>query len=156
MTFFQRLALAATLLFAPLAAQAADLTITAANVVAGSNSSTEVGTAGATITAGQAVYRDTTDGKYKLSDSNGAAAVRVPRGVALHASANGQPLTILKSGDVTIGATITAGVAYYMSDTPGGICPVADVGSGEYATFIGIATSTTVLKVNITPSGVAL
>ena len=55
-----------------------------------------------------------------------------------------------------LGATLTAGVAFYLSDTPGGICPVADVGTGEYATVLGFATSTTVLNLKIQESGVAL
>jgi hypothetical protein len=51
---------------------------------------------------------------------------------------------------------MTAGVAYYLSDTPGGICPVADLGTGEYPSIVGIATSTTVLNVNFQSSGVVL
>lgn len=134
----------------------ADITITAANVLKGNGANLEHGTAGAATTAGQTVYRDA-NGKYQLADSNsGTAIARVPRGIALHAAGANQPLTILLSGPVTIGATLTAGVAYYQSDTPGGICPVADVGSGEYATIIGIATSTSVLAVEIKASGVAL
>lgn len=134
----------------------ADLSITAANVVPGADARTESGTAGATVMAGQAVYLDAATNSYKLADSNGAAALRTPVGLALHGAAAGQPLTVQKSGDITIGATLTAGVAYYMSDTPGGICPVADIGSGEYACIIGIAKSTTVLDINIQASGVAL
>lgn len=135
----------------------ADLSITAANVVRGTDSTISTGIAGATITAGQAVYLDTANNRYKLADNNGASAlVRTPVGIALHGASAGQPLTILTGGDVTIGATLTAGVAYYLSDTPGGICPVADLLTGEYPTLIGIAKSTTVLDVNIQPSGVAL
>jgi hypothetical protein len=135
----------------------ADLTITAASVVADANSTTETGVLGATVTAGQALYKDTADSRWKLADNNGASAlIRTPTGIALNGGASGQPVRVLRSGDITIGATMTAGVAYYLSDTPGGICPVADVGSGEYPSIIGIAISTTVLKVNFTPSGVAL
>lgn len=134
-----------------------DITITAANVAAGSDSQQERGTAGATITAGQAVYKDAADGKYKLADNNSAtAAVRQPLGIALNGASDGQPLTIHKLGDITIGATLEAGTTYYLSDTPGGICPIADVGSGEYAAIIGIAKSTSVLAVKINYSGVAL
>jgi hypothetical protein len=135
----------------------ADLSITAANVIAGSGATRKVGIAGATITAGQVVYRDSADGKYKLADNNSAtAAARAPKGIALNGAANGQPLCVLTEGAVTIGATLTAGVAYYLSDTPGGICPVADLASGEYPSIIGIAKSTTVLDVKIQSAGVAL
>lgn len=135
----------------------ADLTITAASVISASGSSVDRGTAGATITAGQAVYKDAATGKYLLADNNSAtAAARTPAGIALNGASNGQPLAVHRSGDITIGATLTAGVAYYLSDTPGGIGPVADLAAGEYPTVIGIAKSTTVLAVDINASGVAL
>jgi len=132
-----------------------DISITAGNVVSGSNAVTENGFAGAAITAGQAVYRDTA-GLYQLADSNGAAALRVTRGIALNSAGANQPLAIQRQGDITIGATLTAGVTYYLSDTPGGICPLADVGSGEYACIVGIAKSTTVLAIGINASGATL
>lgn len=135
----------------------ADLTITAASVISSNSSGIEHGTAGATITAGQVVYRDASDGKYKLADNNSAtAAVRSPRGIALNGASNGQPLAIHREGHITTGATMTAGVAYYLGDTPGGICPVADLASGEYPSVLGVSTSTTVLDVNIQEAGVAL
>jgi hypothetical protein len=134
----------------------ADISITAANVVPGSDAVRESGTAGATITAGQLVYLDTSDMKYKLADSNGAAALRVPNGIALNGASNGQPLSVQKGGDITIGGTMTAGIPYFLSDTPGGLCPLPDIGTGEYSCIVGIAKSTSVLSVNIQPSGVAL
>jgi hypothetical protein len=134
----------------------ADISITAANVVAGSDAVRESGTAGATITAGQLVYLDTSDMKYKLADANGAAALRVPNGIALNGASNGQPLSVQKGGDITIGGTMTAGIPYFLSDTPGGLCPLPDIGTGEYSCIVGIAKSTAVLAVNIQPSGVAL
>lgn len=135
----------------------ADLTITAANVIAGAGADVKHGTSGATITAGQAVVRDPATGKMVLADSDHAtAALRIPAGIALHAASDGQPLAWLKSGPIAIGATLTAGVAYYLSNTAGGICPVADVGAGERSVLIGIATSTSVLNVDIQDSGVTL
>jgi hypothetical protein len=133
----------------------ADISVTAGNVVSGSNAVTENGFAGAAITAGQMVYRDAA-GLYQLADSNGAAALRVPRGVALNSAGANQPLAIQRSGDITIGGTLTAGVTYYLSDTPGGICALADVGSGEYACIVGIAKSTSVLAIGINASGATL
>ena len=135
----------------------ADLTITAASVIAATDAVTESRNAGAAITAGQVVYYDSATDTYKLADSDSAtAAVRSPRGIALNGGGTGQPILIIKSGSVTIGATMTAGLAYYVSKTAGGVCPVADIASGGYATVLGISTSTTVFKVNITESGVAV
>ena len=135
----------------------ADISITATSVIAGGGAKTVEGVAGASITAGQVVYLDTTTGTYKLADNDSAtAAVRSPDGIALNGAASGQPIEVLTRGRVTIGATLTAGVAYYLSGTPGGICPVADLSTGDYPTIIGIAVSTTVLDVLIHESGVAL
>lgn len=134
----------------------ADLSITAANVVAAASASVKHVTAGATITAGQVVYLDTATNTYKLADCDGAAALRSPAGIALNGASSGQPLAICYEGAVTIGATLTAGVAYYLSPTAGGICPVADLSAGDYPTIVGIATSTTVLNVKFQESGASL
>lgn len=139
----------------------ADLSITAASVLAGTGATTRRGQAGETITAGQAVYLDTGDSQWKLADSDSAtAAVRgegsAGLGIALNGASDGQPITVLTEGPITIGATLTAGVAYYLSDAPGGICPVGDLATGDYPAVIGIATSTTVLNVDPNASGVAL
>jgi hypothetical protein len=134
----------------------ADIVITPASVVPGANAIIEHGWAGATILAGQVVYRaDSTDGKYRLADNNVPTPVEVhtPRGIALHGASANQPLTIIKSGTVTMGATLVANTAYYLSDTPGGICLVADltvpIATGEQPVMLGFSASTTVLNVDI-------
>lgn len=135
----------------------ASLSITAANVIKGSNATVEYGTAGATITAGVVVYLDEADGEYKVADADSAtAAAKNPRGIALNGASDGQPLAIIRKGDVTIGATMTAGLAYYLSPTPGEIGVVADVLSGDDPIILGIAKSTTVLTVDIQDPGVTL
>lgn len=135
----------------------ADLTITPASVVAGKSARVKHGTSGETITAGKAVYKASTSRKWMLADSNGTPAeARAASGIALNGASLNQPLAVLESGDVTIGATLTPGVAYYLSDTPGGICPVADVGTGESVCLLGIAKSATVLGVSIQAPGVQL
>lgn len=135
----------------------ADLTITAASVLQGAGATIKHVTSGATVTAGKTVVRDPASGKWVLADSNHAtAALRTPGGIALNGASDGQPLTVLTAGPVTLGAVLTAGVPVYQSDTAGGICPVADVGSGERSVLIGMPTSTSVLNVAIADSGVAL
>jgi hypothetical protein len=136
----------------------ADLSITAASVVAGSGATIDRSkNAGAALTAGQVVYLESSSSTYKLADCNSATAeVRTPVGIALHAAASGQPVAVLTKGPVTIGATLTAGVAYYLSGTAGGIRPVADNTTGDYPAVIGMASSTTVLVVNIQAPGAVL
>lgn len=134
----------------------ADISITPANVVSGTGSKVDHGKAGATITAGQLVYEASTR-KHLLADNNsGTTAARVPKGFALNGASDNQPLAVHKEGPLTLGAVLTAGTSYYLSDTPGGLCPVADLASGENAVFVGIAASASVLNVDIQASGVTL
>lgn len=133
----------------------ADIVITAANVIAGAGATILHGSAGATATAGQAVVRNAA-GQYVLSDADGATpALKNVTGITLNGASANQPLSVLKDGPITIGGTLTPGASYWLSATPGGICPDADVGAGENAILIGVATSATVLLVNITNSGAA-
>lgn len=148
---------AMTLLFSAPVAHAADLSVTAANVVAGSDAVIDrTHNAGASVSAGQVVYLDSTTKNWKLADDDGASVeIRTPIGIALHAAASGQPLAVQKGGSITIGATMTAGIVYFLSSTGGGICPVADLTTGKYVSLIGVATSTTVMNLNFLYTGVS-
>ena len=53
-------------------------------------------------------------------------------------------------------AALAAGVAYYLSGTPGGVRPVADNTTGDYPVVLGMAKSTSVLSVHIVEAGVAI
>lgn len=135
----------------------ADLTITATSVVKGTGAITASEIAGAAITAGQTLYKDPADNKVKLYDADGAsAAIRTFYGIALNGAATNQPVTVLTDGPITIGATTAVGVAYYGSDVPGGICPFADLESGDYPTIIGIGISTTQIRVRPLAAGVVI
>lgn len=135
----------------------ADISVTASAVVPNGSANIQHGTAGATITAGQVVYKDSSTGKYGLSDANGASAsIKSVAGVALNGASDGQPLAVAIYGDVTMNAVLTAGTAYYLSATPGGICPVADLTTGDVVVQIGIAKSTSVLSVHPQAPGVTL
>jgi len=125
----------------------ADLSITAANVAPGTDATKDTGTAGEALTAGQAVYKKSSDGKYYKADCNSATAeVRVASGIVLTGSAANQPVVVQTAGSITIGATVSNGVVYYLSGTAGGIRPVADNTTGDYVQTIGIATSASVIK----------
>lgn len=134
-----------------------DLVITAANVLAGANANTEVGTAGEAITQGKALYKAGATGKWMLGDNNSATAeARKATAIALCAAAANQPVVVFKGGDLTIGATLVAGSAYYLSETPGGIQPAADLASGEDVCQIGIARTASVLAVAFQSPGVTI
>lgn len=135
-----------------------DVAIVATNVVAGTDSKQVRGIAGAAIAAGKLVARDPATKKFVLADTNHATIpeLKEPEGVALHAAENNQPLTVLTAGDLTVGTVLTAGTDYWASDTPGGICPRADVGSTERVVQVGIAKTNSVLAVNFQRPGVTL
>lgn len=133
----------------------ADLSINSALVVGGTNSTRDTGTAGETITAGQPIYLDATTNKWMKSDNNGTGT-RTVHGISLNGASLNQPVSIHKSGDITIGATLVAGTDYWLSGTAGGICPRADLAAGMDTIQIGIAKSTTVLSVDIQDPGVTL
>lgn len=133
----------------------ADISVTASSVKA-SGARIVNGTAGEAITAGQVVYSEASSGKFKLADSDSdTAEVKIAAGIALNGAADGQPVAVATKGDVTFNAVLTAGTAYYLSETPGGIQPAADLG-GEDVVFLGLAKSTTVLALNIQIPGVTL
>lgn len=137
----------------------ADLSITAASVLPGDNAEIDHdGRAGETITAGKVVYKDASTKKYLLADNNSVTvAARQGIGIALNGAALDQPLEVQRSGDITIGAALTAGAPYYLSETAGGIQPAADlVTTGEYICLLGLAESTTVLHLDIQFPGVAV
>lgn len=135
-----------------------DISITATSVLPTGTTLLEHGIAGASVTAGQPVYKEASTGKFKLSDNDNATAeVRGVYGVAMHAAGAGQPLAVaLPGSDITLNAVLTAGVDYYLSATAGGICPIADVTSGHDPVRVGYATSTTNLKVAVSDPGVTL
>jgi hypothetical protein len=134
-----------------------DLTITSTNVVGDGSARRTTGTAGVAITAGQAVYFDTTVNKWLLADSNSATvAAKTAGGIALNGAALNQPVVVHVDGDLTIGATLVPGTAYYLSATAGGICPAADLTTGSAVCELGLAKSATVLAVRIVAPGVTL
>lgn len=134
----------------------ADLSVTAANCVPGSDARTVQGIAGETITAGMAVYKAAATGKWMKADADGSGEAHTAVGIALTGSSLNQPIVVQTRGSITLGATLTANTSYFLSGaTAGGICPVADVGTGEYLQLIGIATTTAVMKLSFEATGVA-
>lgn len=129
----------------------ADLAITASQVIAGTDGTIRTGTAAGTITAGQPLYLNTSS-SLSPCDADGDATTSVCVGIALHASLAGQPIQYQNGGSITLGAaaTMTVGETYITSDTAGGIRPIADVDAGDYMTFLGFASSASVLKMPAT------
>ena len=135
-----------------------DISITAANVTL-VGGPTEDLIAGAAINAGQVAYKEASTGKAKLADNDNATAeVRAARGVAVNSAGSGQSVRLAKDGAVIdLGsAVLTAGVDYYLSGTAGGICPRADVTTGDDPVRIGMALTTQRLQLDFADPNVTL
>lgn len=131
----------------------ADYSPTASSVAPGSGSAFQDGTAGATATAGKVAYQDSSDDKFKLADCTTSSATATVVGFFLNGVSDGQPTRIHTKGPLTFDAIFTAGAVVVLS-TSGNMCPVADLLSNDYVCTLGVATSTTVLDVQIHNSGV--
>ncbi len=137
----------------------ADISVTAANVLAGSTATTELVTAGDTLTAGMILYKDTADeNKYKKARAN-ASGTAAGDGIALHSAASGQPILVAKpqrGGDINLGATLAVGTIYVVSaGAAGGIAPLTDLSSGHYPVIIGVATTSSNLSMTLIDPSVA-
>jgi hypothetical protein len=135
----------------------ADISITTANVKLVSGP-TKSRMAGAVVTAGQVLYQASATKKSGLSDNDSATAeIRAVDGLALNGAAADQPVEIAINGAVVnVGAVLTAGTDYYLSGTPGGICPRADVTTGDDPIRIGIALTTSNLQLDFADPNVTL
>jgi hypothetical protein len=128
----------------------ANLTITAASVLASATALTGEGVAGAAITQGQPLYKDATDSKrLKLADANAAASAEVV-GISLNAGSTGQPVKYAYDDALfTPGGTLVVGETYALSATAGALCPIADLTTGDrpVVCFVAISTTQAVLRI---------
>jgi len=138
-----RLLAVAALFAAPIAAHAADLSVTAASFKTGARAKFKDAIAGVAITAGQAVYLDG-NGKWQLADANGTGTTAV-EGLAAHTAAADQVLSVVyEDDDLTLGATLSmVAPVYVLSGTAGGIAPTADITTGWHPKPFIVAKSTT-------------
>ncbi len=131
-----------------------DVTVTAAEVLPGANTSYVTGTLGATVTAGQCVYLDSTTATYKLADTDASAAAADAIGIAMNGGASGQFVKIATGGLIDPGFTVTLGEIYVVSGTAGGVAPVADLAANDYTHILGVGISASSLKLAQVDSGV--
>lgn len=133
----------------------ADITITAGNVLKGTGAKTRAVRYGGTITAGMAVYEDTSDSSdCKAADCDASSTTAAVAGIALNGGADGQPGEILTEGPITIGGTAVVGTIYVLSGNAGGIAPSTDLAQNDYVSVIGVGISATQIYVKINNSGV--
>ena len=129
----------------------ANITITASDVAPGANVMQVKGVAGATITAGQALYLDALTNTYKLASAT-AEDTAVFKGIALCSASAGQPVVIAKNdSDLDLGNQLSVGEVYCVSATAGAIAPVADLVTGNFVSIVGIANASDSLYVITDP-----
>jgi len=131
----------------------ADLVQTVANVRMQTNTLRRSETAGEAISAGMPVYRKSSDNKwYQTIDTSATTALA--GGIALTNASTDDLIDIALSGDLNVGATLTLAEIYVVS-AAGKIAPVGDLTSGDFVTILGVASSTSILELQINASGVA-
>lgn len=141
----------------------ANYTLTPALVVHSITANYTSYTAGATITAGQPLYADTTaldtsgKPKAKLADANASAATASCIGISANGAADGQPVRVVFSdNDFAHGLTgAVAGDIIIVSATAGGLAPALDMATGMYPVIVMVATSATKAIVSILSGTVA-
>jgi hypothetical protein len=135
----------------------ADYTVVAANVLPSSGANLKQGIAGATITAGNVLYKDPSDKSLKLASATSAtAAARVVEGIAVDGAAAGQPLEYaFKDPSFSPGFSVPIGDAVILSATAGNLCPHADAITGHYVTVLGVGITGNKMGMGFVSSGAA-
>ncbi len=136
----------------------ADLSITAANVLATSTAPLQYlpAAAGVTITQGQALYK-LANNTLGLADSNGVSPANTFEGISLSAGSPGQPVIYVRAdATFTFGATSTSGLVLYLSNTAGGITATySDLASGSTIITLGtVLTGGTTMNLSALVGGV--
>lgn len=131
-----------------------DVVVTANEVLPDSGTNIVNGILGATVTAGQTVYLDTSTNTYKLADANASAATATVKGIAMNGGVSAQPVAVAIDGStLDPGFTVTVGAIYVQSATAGGIAPAADLAQNWRTSIIGVGITASQLQLKIYNSG---
>jgi len=122
----------------------------------GANASVSYHANAVALEVGQSVFIDEADSsRLKLADDSSAVKANA-RGIAISkANVANQRVGVVWNGDVENCTSGTQGEALFLSDTPGSLCPAADLGTGDFGTFMGFRKAATTFTVHVFPSGVA-
>ncbi len=111
-------------------------------------------TPGGVINAGQLVYFDNDLQGVALADADAMKSAQIA-GMALCTAYNYQPLVLAVGGEVDLGAILIASTSYVASTSAGQIMPLADLTPGKYTAVVGVANSSSRLKLALMASQVA-
>jgi len=130
----------------------ADLSITDTNVLPTSTTEyvDQAGVAGASISAGEMVYKNSS-GVYVKAQNDVLADLNTT-GMSMNTVVSGQPMSVAK-GRITIGSAFTQGMQVNLSANPGKLAPVADI-STNYVVACGCLISATDIFIFIKNFGI--
>lgn len=138
----------------------AAINVTAGEVVQSTDPSRlSRGVGGEDLAIGDFVYRKSSDGRMYKADADALESSQASHVVVSENAAAGQPVELQDlDGPLTVGATaaLAVGEPYFVHTTAGKIGPRGDLAAGDFATFVGIATSTSVLACRVKAGAVAL
>lgn len=127
----------------------AAVSITAANVKQQGRCSVVEGLFGATMTAGQCCYLDSSAGSWKLLDADLDLDENTQIGIVLVGAASAGYGRIVVGGPMDIGGTLAASTPYIAGETAGAIHPATDFTgfTTAWQYHLGYATGTGTLIV---------
>lgn len=127
------------------------------NCIPGDNAQVSTHKAAVAIEVGQVVTIDETDSKKRLILADDTTAAKAAaQGIAVSkANVANQPVSVVWEGDVLNATSGTQFDSRFVSDTPGSTCPAADLGTGDYGTFLGLYKEATTFTVHRIVTGVA-
>lgn len=133
----------------------AALTITVANIQLAGAVQVRTVTAGEAITQGMIVTKNATTKKW-VKGNHTAAELSGTTDVAFaltKAAADNDEILVATIGPINPGATLAKGTSYYLGQANGEIVPETDLGTGDYITRVGTATSTAILELDLRAFG---
>ena len=138
----------------------ADITFTAANIIPSSDAVYlyDPAVAGETLVAGDIVYYKTGDQRYWKADAGASATSKVAGMCAGGAAAGQQFKLIISDSACAVGAVLTQGYPYTLSDTAGKMCDVSTTiaAANQYVIVVGVAQTTSTLKFNFLTQAVGV
>ena len=113
------------------------------------------------IVLGQAVAlvgspMEITSGLAYLAEADDTAAAARFYGLAIETGALSATISILLHGRVDVGAVLTQGVLYFISETEAKMAPQADLTTGSNISLVGIAETTSILNIQPWPTGIVV
>lgn len=110
-------------------------------------------TAGEGILAGKIIAISTATGTAFLADATNAEIDEVV-GIAVNDAQQGQPIDLVQAGYVGVSTVGTVGDVAVLSQTAGGLAPVADLITTNLVGIVGYFTNTGTLLIDINNLGV--